>query len=176
MQILSALQQADLRLFAWLFRSGDRYLLIPPAKAVSRSGDGYLHVLTPLMLACMGNEYAGDLVLVLALALAIERPIYWVLKNGLKRRRPEQFVPGFRSLIVASDQFSFPSGHSSAAFLLVTCLCVLYGAAAAPLLIWAVTVGVSRVLLGVHFPGDILAGASMGTLIALFASTLLGIF
>lgn len=176
MQILSTLQQADLRLFAWLFRNGDRYLLIPPAKAVSHSGDGYLHVLTPLMLIIMGAAYAGDLVLVLALALSIERPVYWVLKNGLKRRRPEQFVPGFRSLIVASDQFSFPSGHSSAAFLLVTCLCVLYGAAAAPLLIWATAVGMSRVLLGVHFPGDILAGASMGTVIALLASSLLGLY
>ncbi len=175
MQILSSLQQADLRLFAWLFRNGDRYLLIPPAKAVSRSGDGYLHVLTPLMLVIMGAQYAGDLVLMLALALIMERSLYWVLKNSLKRRRPAQFVPGFRSLVVASDQFSFPSGHSSAAFLLVTCLCILYGAAAMPLLGWAVAVGISRVLLGVHFPGDIVAGASMGTLIALLAGSILGL-
>ena len=176
MQILGALQQADLRLFAWLFRNGERFFLISPARAVSHSGDGYLHVLIPLLLIFMGAERAGDLVLVLAFALSLERPLYWVLKNALRRRRPEQFVPGFRSLIVASDRFSFPSGHSSAAFLLVTCLCVIYGAAALPMLAWAAAVGLSRIVLGVHFPGDISAGASMGTVTALFASSLLGLY
>jgi undecaprenyl-diphosphatase len=174
MPILSVLQQVDLRLFAWLFRNGERYLLIAPARAVSRSGDGYLHMLTPLLLAGISAPRAEQLVAALALALAIERPIYWLLKNALRRRRPEQYVPGLRSLIVASDQFSFPSGHSSAAFLLVACLCVIYGSAAASLLIWAGAVGLSRVLLGVHFPGDIVAGAGIGTVIALTASSLLG--
>ena len=176
MQLLSALQQADLRLFAWLFRSGERYLLITPARAVSQSGDGYLHVLVPLLLIIMGMDKVGDLVLALALALAMERPLYWVLKNALRRRRPEQYVPGFRSLIVASDQFSFPSGHSSAAFLLITCLCIVYGSVAAPMLIWACAVGLSRILLGVHFPGDIVAGASMGTTVALLASSILALY
>ena len=176
MQLLSALQQADLRLFAWLFRNGERYLLITPARAISHSGDGYLHVLVPLLLLIMGVGKVGELVLALALALSIERPLYWILKNGLRRRRPEQYVPGFRSLIVASDQFSFPSGHSSAAFLLVTCLCAIYGVAAVSMLIWAGAVGTSRMLLGVHFPGDIVAGAGMGTSIGLIACAMLGLY
>lgn len=176
MQILSALQQADLRLFAWLFRNGERYLLITPARAVSRSGDGYLHVLIPLLLIGMGVDGVGDLILMIVLALVIERPLYWILKNSLRRRRPEQYVPGFRSIIVASDKFSFPSGHSSASFLLVTCLCVLYGASAAPMLLWAYAVGFSRILLGVHFPGDIIVGAGMGTTIAMIAGSLLALY
>ncbi|MEE4661300.1 MAG: phosphatase PAP2 family protein [Halieaceae bacterium] len=94
----------------------------------------------------------------------------------MRRRRPSQLVPGFRSLVVASDQFSFPSGHSSASFLLVACLCVVYGSTAAPMLAWCSAVGLSRVLLGVHFPGDILAGACMGTGIALFACSVLGLY
>jgi undecaprenyl-diphosphatase len=176
MQILSALQQVDLRLFGWLFRHGERYLLFPPARAISRSGDGYLHVLIPLLLLGMGVEGVGDLILVIALAMIIERPLYWLLKNSLKRRRPAQYVPGFRSLIVASDQFSFPSGHSSASFLLVTCLCLLYGTSATPMLLWSCAVGFSRVILGVHFPGDIIAGASMGTATALTAGSLLALY
>lgn len=175
MQIFSALQQADLRLFAWLFRNGERFFLISPARAISHSGDGYLHVLVPLMLLVIGADRSGDLVQLLVFSLALERPLYWVLKNALRRRRPEQFVPGFRSLIVASDRFSFPSGHSSGAFLLVTCMCAIYGAGALPMLAWAAAVGMSRIILGVHFPGDIAAGASMGTLIALLASSMLGI-
>lgn len=176
MQLLSALQQADLRLFAWLFRGGKRYLLITPARAVSHSGDGYLHVLIPLLLIIMGIDRVGELVLVLALALMMERTLYWVLKNALRRRRPEQYVPGFRSFIIASDQFSFPSGHTSAAFLLVTGLCIVYGGPATPMLVWASAVGLSRILLGVHFPGDILAGASMGTTVTLLASSILDLY
>lgn len=176
MQILSGLQQADLRLFAWLFRNGEKYFLITPARALSRSGDGYLHVLIPLLLAGMGVPGASDLILLVILALAIERPLYWMLKNSLRRRRPAQFVPGFRSMIVASDKFSFPSGHSSAAFLLVASLCVIFGAPAAVMLTWASAVSLSRVLLGVHFPGDIVAGASMGTTCALLAASLLALY
>lgn len=176
MQILSTLQQADLRLFAWLFRSGERLFLIQPARALSHSGDGYLHVLIPLLLIAMGADNAGDLVLVLAFALAMERPVYWILKNVLRRRRPEQFVPGFRSFIVASDRFSFPSGHSSAAFLLATCLLMTHSAAALPMFAWAAAVGLSRVVLGVHFPGDIIAGGSMGAGTALAACSLLGLY
>lgn len=175
MQILSTLQQADLRLFAWLFRSGERLLLIQPARAVSHSGDGYLHVLIPLLLIAVGAQSAGELVLALSLALAMERPLYWVLKNILRRRRPEQLVPGFRSFIVASDRFSFPSGHSSAAFLLATCLFATHSAAALAMFVWAAAVGLSRVVLGVHFPGDIVAGASMGATTALVACSLLGL-
>ena len=175
MQILTALQQADLRLFSWLFRSGDRHLLIAPARALSHSGDGYLHAAIPLLLLLMGSNLLGDFVQVLLLALAMERPLYWVLKNSLKRRRPHDLLPGLRSLITASDQFSFPSGHSSGAFLLATAASVVYGAAAAGLFVWACAVALSRVLLGVHFPGDLIAGAVMGSTLALLAAQLLGI-
>lgn len=176
MPFLTALLQAELRLFAWVFRNGERYFLIEPARAVSHSGNGYLHVLVPLLLIVMGVDEVGSLILVIALAISIERPVYWVLKNSLRRRRPAEFVPGFRSIIVASDQFSFPSGHSSASFLLAICLCVIYGSTAAPMLAWCSAVGISRIVLGVHFPGDVLAGACMGSTIALFASSLLGLY
>ena len=175
MQILSTLQQADLRLFAWLFRSGERHLLVPPAKALSHSGDGFLHLAIPLALALSGAPGAGDLILVLVLALALERPLYWVLKNSLKRRRPQEFVPGLRSLIIASDQFSFPSGHSSGAFLLATSICLIFGGAFAPLYLWASGVALSRVILGVHFPGDLAAGATMGTTLAVVSAVILGL-
>ena len=175
MQILSVLQQADLRLFAWLFRSGEKYLLVLPARSLSRSGDGYLHLCIPLLLAAMGVADVGNLVLLMLLALAMERPLYWVLKNSLRRRRPQDALQGFRSLIIASDQFSFPSGHSSGAFLLATCLCLVYGSVGLGVFLWATGVALSRVLLGVHFPGDLLAGAAMGSGLALLAGHLLGL-
>jgi undecaprenyl-diphosphatase len=105
----------------------------------------------------------------------VERSLYFSLKNSLRRRRPQELVPGFRSLITASDKFSFPSGHSSGAFLLATALLVVYGGPVIAMYVWASGVALSRILLGVHFPGDTLAGALMGTSSVLFVATQMGL-
>ncbi len=174
MEILGSLQKFEARLFASLFRQTERRTVIPLARAISRSGDGYLHVLVPVLVLSVDPESARPLLELLALSLLVERSLYWLVKNSLRRPRPQESVPGFRSLITASDQFSFPSGHSSGAFLLATALLLVYGAAAAPMYIWACCVALSRILLGVHFPGDTLAGALMGSGLALLAASLLG--
>ncbi|TXS92454.1 phosphatase PAP2 family protein [Parahaliea aestuarii] len=147
----------------------------PLARALSRSGDGYLHLLIPLLLGLLGARNLDQFCTLLALSLATERTLYWSLKNTLKRRRPQEAVPGFRSLITASDQFSFPSGHSSAAFLLATVLVLVYGGPVIAMYLWASCVALSRIVLGVHFPGDTLAGAFMGTSCVLLTATLLGL-
>ena len=175
MEILVSLQKFELRLFAGVFRHTEKRMVIPMARAFSRSGDGYLHVLVPLLVWSLDPEGFALLLPLLTLAITAERALYWLVKNTLRRPRPQDSVPGFRSLISASDQFSFPSGHSSGAFLLATALMLVYGAAAAPMFLWATGVALSRILLGVHFPGDTLAGALMGSGLALIAAAHLGI-
>ncbi|WP_205743105.1 phosphatase PAP2 family protein [Halioglobus maricola] len=175
MEILGKLQELEMRLLARVFRQTERRMVIPLARAISHSGDGYLHVLVPLLLWSLAPAGFSSLLPLLALALLIERSVYWCVKNGLRRPRPQEAVPGFRSLIHASDQFSFPSGHSSGAFLLATCLFLVYGPVATPVYLWAFTVALSRILLGVHFPGDTLAGALMGSGIAIIAASILGL-
>jgi len=100
-------------------------------------------------------------------AMAVERLFYVVLKNKLKRRRPQEYMPGFKSLITASDRFSFPSGHTSAAFCLATATGIILGGPFIVLYVWASFVALSRVVLGVHFPGDTVAGALLGSGVAL---------
>ncbi len=167
MQILLSLQKFDRRLFHGVFRQTEKRLVIPMARAISRSGDGYLHITVPLLIWVLDPDGLSTFLLFLGPALTCERTVYWIMKNSLRRPRPKDTVPEFRSLIDASDQFSFPSGHSSGAFLLATCLMLTYGSVAAPMFLWAISVAVSRVLLGVHFPGDTLAGALLGCTIAL---------
>ena len=174
MEILASLQKFEMRLFASVFRQTEKRTVIPMARAISHSGDGYLHVLAPISVWLVDPASFTRLLPLLSLALVAERGLYWLVKNSLRRPRPQESVPGFRSLITASDQFSFPSGHSSCAFLLATAMMLVYGAAAAPMLLWAAAVALSRVLLGVHFPGDILAGALMGSAIALLVAAQLG--
>ncbi len=175
MDILYALHRIDLRLFHRIFQQGERGILRPLARALSHSADGYLMVLVPLLLFLLGTERAETFTILLLVSLSFERVIYWLLKNGLKRRRPQEGMPGFRSLIQAADRFSFPSGHTSTAFLLATALAVVYDGPVSAMYLWATSIALSRVVLGVHYPGDTLAGALMGSGIALFTATQLGV-
>lgn len=168
MALLTTLQEVDVRLFGRIFGHGHRWRAARwIAKVISRSGDGYLQVLLPLLFIALDTVNADQYVNVLVAAMAIERLLYVILKNKLKRRRPQDYMPGFRSVINASDKFSFPSGHSSAAFCLATATSLILGGPFIALYLWACFVALSRVVLGVHFPGDTLAGAALGSGVAI---------
>ncbi len=160
--------QLDLQMLLWFMHRRHRQLWIATARAVSRSGDGIMQVVLPSLLWLLDGAQGATLFITTAMAFCIERPLYWVLKNGFQRRRPPEIVPSFRSVITASDRFSFPSGHTCGAFLLAGLVSEAHAVLAVPLYLWSSAVGVSRVALGVHFPTDILAGALLGSGIAWF--------
>lgn len=146
----------------WSLGHRERRHLGLVARWVSRTGDGYLQVLVPGVAYLLGTPAAKLFALHFACAFAIERVLYAVLKNGLRRRRPPQSLPDFSSLIQASDRFSFPSGHTSAAFLMAALVFSAVPLLGALLFLWATAIAMSRVLLGVHFPSDTIAGAALG--------------
>jgi membrane-associated phospholipid phosphatase len=84
------------------------------------------------------------------------------------RRRPDRAaeeVPLARHVRMPSST-SFPSGHSAAAFAFATGVGHVLPPAAIPLRAVAALVAYSRVHTGVHYPGDVVAGALMGTTLA----------
>ena len=169
MRLLILCQQLDTRVLLWSVRHRERRALPRGARWASRTGDGYVQVAVPCGLWFGGGD-ARALALQFAWLFGLERALYWVAKNGLRRRRPPDCVPSFTSMIVASDRFSFPSGHTSAAFLFAALVQAQVPAQMPALGVavfgWACAVGASRVALGVHFPSDILAGAALGLAIA----------
>lgn len=163
MQILNRLDQYDQRVFLWFASACHYKILSLLARIISKSGDGYIQILLPLIMWFSLGSEAVDYIVVISAAFVAERSLYWVLKNSLKRKRPPEAIPLFEAIITASDEFSFPSGHTSSAFLLSTITAFYFPIAAIPLTIWASAVGLSRVIVGVHFPADILAGFCLGS-------------
>ncbi|WP_236250606.1 phosphatase PAP2 family protein [Microbulbifer sp. ALW1] len=129
---------------------------------LSRSADGWLYLLSPLLIAIVNTAAALPFLYLCGAAFAIERSLYWAIKNTTKRNRPPESIPGLRSIVVANDRFSLPSGHTSGAFLFVTILSQSLNPLWALGYFWAAGVGTSRVGLGVHYPTDVCAGALLG--------------
>lgn len=169
LRALEQIQEADLRMLLWCGKSRFYPSFLEWVRLVSKSGDGYMQVAFPIALWAILPSLGTQFILLFIYAFTIERIIYFILKNTLKRRRPPEVIANFTSIVQASDQFSFPSGHTMAAFLLAGLSVLVIGAEAAILYLWAIAVGISRVVLGVHFPTDILAGATLGSAIAYYA-------
>ncbi len=159
MKLLQTIQLFDLRTFDWCLKRKHRQLFVDISRWISRTADGQLYIVAAIIFSLLDEWH---LVKILAVGFTAERIIYFILKNRLRRNRPQQAIPGYKSVIQPSDQFSFPSGHTSAAFLLMGIVSAFYPTLGIPLLIWAIWVGISRVMLGVHFPTDSVAGAILG--------------
>lgn len=159
MRLLENIQQYDRLTFSWCLRRKRRDLFVTLSRYFSKTADGPLYLAIAVALYFSG--YAHTLKLFVG-AFIIERFIYFVAKQSFKRNRPPDAIPGYTSVIQPSDKFSFPSGHTSAAFLMTVLLASIFPTLFWLLLPWAACVGISRVMLGVHFPTDILAGASLG--------------
>ena len=158
-KLLECIHQFDVSAFSWCLRRKYRKQIVNVSKVVSYTANGPLYAFAAVFFAFVEQ---WPLVLLLAAAFAIERVIYFALKTFFKRNRPPEAIPGFYSAITPSDKFSFPSGHTSAAFLVTCAIVSVYPLTAFFLYPWAACVGIARVMLGVHFPTDVLAGALMG--------------
>tara|TARA_R110001599_G_C12277316_1_gene663118 strand:+ start:41225 stop:41878 length:654 start_codon:yes stop_codon:yes gene_type:complete len=169
MELLSRLNKYDRLLFLKIFKHRENQLAILFLQIVSRSSEGALHVFIPVVIWKLGLPGLEILIPLLIVSLGIERSLHWVLKNTLQRPRPQDSIPGLRILATGASRYSFPSGHCSRAFLLATALMLVYGVGAVAMCFWSGAVALSRVLLGVHYPGDVLVGAFVGSFVALFS-------
>ena len=89
------------------------------------------------------------------------------LKPIIARVRPYEVVEGLTYLGEAMSDFSFPSGHSAAAFAVAVVMYLrLPKRWGVPALLLAAAIALSRLYVGVHYPTDVLAGAAIGALCA----------
>jgi undecaprenyl-diphosphatase len=159
---------------------------IMPMVALSAIGGGWgALAVVPLMFANRTRRFASSL----AAVLGVVAMLVFVLKRIVARARPCSCLEDVKARVFnPPSDFSFPSGHSAGSFAFAVFVAVvvvrttpadatarevfLRRLAAAAMILLAAGVGLSRIALGVHFPGDVLAGSILGSTAAVIGADL----
>jgi undecaprenyl-diphosphatase len=135
-------------------------------RVVSRLGDGVFWYSLMLALLATGGVSALGPVARMAVTGLVCTLIYKWLKSKTSRPRPFAVENAVRAGADPLDPFSFPSGHTLHAVAFSTVAIAFYPMLAWLLVPFTLLVAVSRVVLGLHYPSDVMAGAAIGALIA----------
>ncbi|WP_209123944.1 phosphatase PAP2 family protein [Alkalihalobacillus sp. BA299] len=108
-----------------------------------------------------------------ALALTLSHLVVVIVKKGYRRKRPYLVLPNTFVVKNPFKDHSFPSGHTTAIFSVITPFIIFNPWLSILLLPIAILVGLSRIFLGLHYPSDVVFGALLGFSSAYLSTVLL---
>jgi undecaprenyl-diphosphatase len=142
------------------------------AIAATRAGDGWLWYLIGLSILLFGRENRFAATAAAGSAALAGVGLFLLLKKFSGRKRPCEIEPHCWATLLPPDRFSFPSGQTITSFAVAVALGSYYPALLPALLFCALTIAVSRLLLGMHFLSDVVVAALLGTGLALSSHAL----
>jgi undecaprenyl-diphosphatase len=129
---------------------------------ISRLGDGVFWYALMAALAAFAGATGRRAALQMALTGLVAAAMYRLLKRWTRRPRPFRTHLQIVAPVAPLDEFSFPSGHTLHA-VTFTIIALTYFPILAPLLVpFTLLVAASRVVLGLHYPSDVLAATFIG--------------
>jgi len=160
MMLLERLQVLDAAGTRWCNRASR----VGPARiffgTISRLGDGAFWYALMLAMPFIGGSWA--VTGLMAVVGGVATLTYRRLKEGTRRPRPCEVQASLRISVAPLDRFSFPSGHTLHATAFTVVACATVPALTAMLVPFALLVALSRLVLGLHYPSDVLVGAGLG--------------
>ena len=172
---MPTLQQIDFWILDWIqhhFQGKTLDFLMPLVTALGNGGWLFILVAAAFMLSRRYRRQGFALAIALLCCFVVGNLI---LKPLFARMRPFEVANVTELLIRAPRDFSFPSGHTMAAFSFAGVFwhyLSQFGRWAIAAVILALLIAFSRLYLYVHFPTDVLCGALLGVLFAKFSSSL----
>lgn len=133
--------------------------------SATRMGDGWLWAALGVALLAFGGVFRYLAVAAGSLAACAGIFLFWALKQTSRRKRPCEIMPHCWAAMAPPDRYSFPSGHTIVAFAMVLSVGSFYPELLLALIAAAVLIAVSRIILGMHFLSDVVAGAVLGILL-----------
>jgi len=162
-----------------LISAGDRKIMlrvnrwVPPRwfrtwmLASSRAGDGGLWVALGVLLLALGGANRFAALEAGLISAALGWVVFFLVKRITGRERPCVKESHCWSKLLPPDRFSFPSGHTIMAFAVAVPIGLSYPDLLAGLIFCAMSIAASRVVLGLHYFSDVLAGIVIGCAIGL---------
>jgi undecaprenyl-diphosphatase len=140
--------------------------------AISKLGDGPFWYALIVLFPVLYGEVALYPALRMAAVGFIGVGLYKYLKSRLVRERPYISLAGITAGTRALDRYSFPSGHTLHAVSFTTLAVSSFPELAWLLVPLAALIAASRVVLGLHYPSDVAAGALIGAALAVLSMVL----
>lgn len=163
MRLFERLTAADQNTTLLFNRINHQHLPARLFAVVSRLGDGVLWYTIILALPVIQGPAAVKVSLQMVAVGLASYLLYRWLKRATGRPRPCQIEAEILRSVAPLDEFSFPSGHTMHAIAFTIILVTYYPAWAVIVVPFSVLVAISRLVLGLHYPSDVLAGALIGS-------------
>ncbi len=135
----------------------------------TRGGDGWLWSAIGLVILLFGGARRMEALETGFVSFGVAQISFFVLKRLIGRERPCATETHCWSSLLPPDRFSFPSGHAITAFAITFALGLYYPDLLAGLIFCALSVAASRVILGLHYVSDVVAGIAIGIAIGVGA-------
>lgn len=162
MRKIQTLYQFECKVFQQINSHFDKRMMNLFFRTITQIGGALFISVTTLLLVVFSSNQTRLTAISSAAALALSHIPVQLVKKLFPRKRPYLQIETTKILPNPLKDHSFPSGHTTAVFSVIVPFMIQIPSLAAILFPLGLSVGISRIYLGLHYPSDVIAGGILG--------------